>query len=878
MMAKAGEIVQQANLEYQRRQQQQQQQQQQQGQQQQGQYEQGRQGQYGQTQQYGQQGQYGQPPQYQPQPYIQQQQPTPSPWQQQADQELARLRQQQAIAEQQAAQELAHLRQQQTAAEQQAAQELAYLRQQQSIVEQQATQELDHLRQQQAAAVQQAEADRQYAERLAAQYRAEHEQELQRLDLETERLRAEEQEAWRRQTEQPPPVPPRPQSSVPAPTSGPAVPPRPGVVRGAGRAEGSSNNPFREGFEAPQRVSPGSTQPVQVPSPRQSFPPPPANPVQQQPQQSSPRQPQPSTNPFSTEAQPSPRPSRTPDPPKPHPSGITPLAECSSDAVTYDLDWFYHPHVPGFLVCGRCYVDHIYDTSFRDVFARTFCNDKTPRRCRFGSRRMKGRLWPEAVATGNIGPVVEFMEKRANIDDCPKAAMKEGESWYTTAEIPGMTLCKACFEDDLMATPFGSHFQLRSIATQAFCDSTTWYVRRIFDDCAKTNNWAAFVEGVKTRLQLPACPKQAVIKANDRAWFKSSRGPEGLQVCVSCYYDYFHDMPGGDVFRRVSGGDFDTRCVMSHLNLLIPTHHAVEKKDMDIFWTAIRGVDEQPFCSPQGTSGAVWYTLRSDPAGFGICGGCRAGIVGALGGTGRFVRKPGTAPADALLCCFNLAHHRAQAYLSAYAESLLRGDWAPLEGLATTFGAVPPCQRRHLEKGGGRRVWGWGVAAICEECYLSFAKGTSLEPRFVLRGERDAADKRRMCDLYSPRMRGLYTQACASGDLAGFLAAGEHRHQVWCETIAVCEQLLTQQRLAAMRAQTLGISGSFYKSLGGTMDATMGHSYTVGNAYAGYGHANEYVLQGHVYDRQASEMRAQAGGMGSVMRVGMLEARWEEVE
>ncbi|KPM43292.1 hypothetical protein AK830_g3298 [Neonectria ditissima] len=589
MVAKAGEIVQQANLEYQRRQQQGQQGQQQQ---QQGQYGQDRQGQYG---QYGQQGQYGQPQHPHQQPYTQHlQQPAPSPsapWQHQAEQELSRLRREQAAAEQQATEELARLRQQQATMEQQAAQELARLQQQ-------------------------ADADRQYAERLAAQFAAEEEEEQLRLD-----------------SLPPPPVPPRPMSSVHFPAaSAPALPPRPGVVRGAGRAvegalgsgpEVSSNNPFREGFEvscgpdlsprSSQGVASASSVPVQVHSPQsqQVFPPPPpprVDAVREQPPQQG--YPAPPVNPVQGQRQqssplhPPPRPSRTPEPPKPHPSGITPLAECSSDAVTYDLDWFYHPNVPSYLICGRCYIDHIYDTSFGDVFAKTFYNDKKPRRCLFGARRMKDKLWPEAVSSRNIGPAVEFMEKRANMNDCPQAAMKENETWYTTTEIPGMTMCKACFEDDLMATPFGNHFQQRT-AAQAFCDSTTWYVRRIFENCAKTNDWAAFAEGVKMRIQLPACPKQAAIKANDRAWFKSSRGPEGLQVCVACYYDYFHGVPGGEAFERVAGGDFDTRCVMGHLNILIPTHQALGKKDMDIFWTAIRGVDSQPFCDGQGTTGAT---------------------------------------------------------------------------------------------------------------------------------------------------------------------------------------------------------------------------------------------------------------------------------
>ncbi|KAL6408265.1 uncharacterized protein AUP68_08120 [Ilyonectria robusta] len=600
--------------------------------------------------------------------------------------------------------------------------------------------------------------------------------------------------------------------------------------------------------------------------PHQTQPSPPTNPLvveaaqTQQPTVQSPTQPKispPSAQPSSevhsrnpsitAQPPPPPRPSRTPEPPQPHPSGLKPLTECLVDPAAYDLDWLYHPDVPSFVICARCYIDHIYDTQFRDTFARIFHNDKKPRKCMFGTQRVKEKLWPDAVSSGNIAPLVEFMKKRVPIGECPQSVMIEGGNWYITDEIPGMTMCQACYEDALM-------------------------------DHAKTNNWTAFSEGVKTRIQLPVCPKQANAKANERAWFKSQREPTAIQVCVACYYDYFYGTTDENTFVRVPGGDYETRCVLGQLNLVIPTQQSLAKKDPEIFWTATNGVDRQPLCDGTGTTRATWYTLPSDPTGFGVCGGCYAGIIQVLGGTKEFVPKPGTSKADTLLCCFNPSHHRGLAYLGAYSESLLRGDWAPLRDMATKFGNVPPCQRSQKKQGRGRRVWGWGAAAICEECYLTVAQGTSLESQFAVHGQRDASDRDRMCDLYSPRMRSLYAQACETGDLAGFLAYGEHRHQVWCETIGVAEQMLIQQRIASMRAQQLAASGSLYKFMGGSMDVTMGHRYTVGNAYAGYGHANDFVLQGHVYDRQASELRASVMNPSNVVQIGILEQRWREVE
>jgi hypothetical protein len=127
-------------------------------------------------------------------------------------------------------------------------------------------------------------------------------------------------------------------------------------------------------------------------------------------------------------------------------------------------------------------------------------------------------------------------------------------------------------------------------------------------------------------------------------------------------------------------------------------------------------------------------------------------------------------------------------------------------------------------------------------------------------------------------MRSLYNEACTTGNLEAFLAMAEQRHMIYTQTIMQCEQILNEQKIAAVQAQMLGAQGTFYKSMGWSHDVTMGHRYTVGNAYAGYGHENEYVLQGYTYDRQAREKAAEVMSGGPMMRVQMLEARWKEVE
>ncbi|WAO86025.1 Hypothetical protein NCS54_00328000 [Fusarium falciforme] len=566
----------------------------------------------------------------------------------------------------------------------------------------------------------------------------------------------------------------------------------------------------------------------------------------------------------------------TPGPPQEHASGAKPLSECSSAVTTTAQHWFFHPSVPEFTICAWCYVKHIYDTRFRDSFTKMYCDDKEQRRCRFASRRLKETLFPEAVKSGCLDECVAFMKKRITIKDCLEQTQIEGDPWYTTPDVPNSTLCQACFEDDVSGTSFAKHYQLQTVQGACFCDSAAWFLKRKFSEYLKEDNWAKFAEEMSVRVTLPPCPRMEDIKANDRQWYKPKNGPSSLQACVTCYFDYFYRSEDEDLFEQVSGGDFHTRCTMGQLNRLIPMHQALADEDRSLFWKAAFAIDKYPFCHKDGIKGGTWYTLPGDTPGWGICAACYEGVIKTVGGSRWFVQDKDVSQDETYLCCFNMNHARAQGSLQAYDNAHNLGDWKLLANYAARWTNVRPCPRAKHKSGKNRPWWGWGVLAICEECYLNFAQGTALEPRYALKGAREP-DNERMCDLFSPRMRGLYTEACKTGDLHGLLALAEQRHVIYTQTIMQCEQILVQQRIAAMKAQYLGRQGTFYKSLGWSQDAVMGHSYTVGNSYAGYGHANEWVLQGHAYDRQASEMTAQVGG-GSILQVGMLEARWKEVE
>ena len=488
---------------------------------------------------------------------------------------------------------------------------------------------------------------------------------------------------------------------------------------------------------------------------------------------------------------------------------------------------------------------------------------------------MKEILWPKAISSGSLSETIEFMQMRQNIPNCAGETKSKGNTWYMTPDIPNSTFCRACYEDGFMATPFGSKYTPQKLEGEAYCDAAATYCKRMFAEHTPTNNWTAYVQGMITRVNTVPCPKLQAVKSSERTCYAATKGPEGLTVCKACYYDYFYGTEDQKFFSEMTWKNPQWGCTLAILNIKVSGGMALIKKDRNIFWDAIAGVDKHEFCNPKGTKGTTWYTLPNSSPDFGICAGCYAGIVSVMGGTGYFVPKTGV-PNDAeLVCCFNQAYFRWLGCWVSYVESLIKGGPKPLLDWAAIWPGVPGCPADNLRVAKNRRWWGWDVCMICEECYHNYAKGTALEEHFRRRGER--VEPWRTCDLFSTRMRNLYKEACETGALNDFLTFAQHRQMVFEQTMPVADQLLSQQRIKAMQARMAMTNGSFYKNLGWTHDAVVGHSYTVGNSSIGYGHANEWVAQGYGYDQQASALSADVMSGSWSMRIGELERRWNEV-
>lgn len=445
--------------------------------------------------------------------------------------------------------------------------------------------------------------------------------------------------------------------------------------------------------------------------------------------------------------------------------------ECLAGGSTFAATWYTHHRAPKFPICPYCYETHIRGSRFAAEFRGSFCDDGEARACGFSGPRMKESLWNLALSSGSLDCVVEYMTLRPSIQDCVGAGGAKGDAgikWYRAKNyaIPAMVVCQACYEDHILSHPrFGEeHFEPNTIehaADQVWaCDIALPYIYRDYMVRAATNDWPAFVEGVTARLSMPPCPGTKTVYPSTRKWFTPTNGPQGLLICATCYCDYIL-LTGQDGTWRDAGDNLvaifgaSVACDFgAQFNLRMLAARTLETRDHALFWKGVEAVAREPTCGAR-MQGATWYTLRSDPAGFEICGACYASLVESTGVAHHFMRKAapaaGTPDSGGITCSFNPAVARFGAYMKNFQELVSTQDPGPLEAFVRVYAFMPTCRRdTHLENA---RWFGWNECTICPECYHEFVRGTALAE--AMAPESVLVERGLMCEMYSPRMRQL---------------------------------------------------------------------------------------------------------------------------
>lgn len=379
-----------------------------------------------------------------------------------------------------------------------------------------------------------------------------------------------------------------------------------------------------------------------------------------------------------------------PESPKPHQCGVTPITECCDLPVSFALDWFTHASAASFTICSRCYVDHIYSTIYKSDFKASRPEDGQPRLCMFSSASMKDQLFPRAIASGTLDQALDFMKTRQQVRPCPEKRIQEKRNRWACEDVDGTAICEACYEDHLRHTPFAARCKFLdgpSSNQQWFCDFSSYFIKRSVENCFKSGNWAQLSSDFRTRVLLPECPKLVNTIINERTWYISRRRPTGLQICQTCFIDYFagtvaaHDFAPGQP-QDINGTAI---CAMGYLNIMLVTSRAAALQDYDMFWNSITMVDHATFCDPSGTTNTVWFTTKNNPDGFVVCAACMHCIIKPFGAGRHFMLKPWTTKGDKFICSLNTGCPRLQLYLQNFVEVFLTGKGEPLSTSSATW-------------------------------------------------------------------------------------------------------------------------------------------------------------------------------------------------
>ncbi|ETS73648.1 hypothetical protein PFICI_14594 [Pestalotiopsis fici W106-1] len=549
-------------------------------------------------------------------------------------------------------------------------------------------------------------------------------------------------------------------------------------------------------------------------------------------------------------------------------------------SIRYSTIWYRLDYVPDFLVCSRCYQDHVEKSQFPDLFLRFQSETGVPHRCRFWVPRVSTSIWPDTKDRGVLEELVAYARLRVTIPDTVEAISdlsRVGIQWYR-CPTDGFLSCRACYQDQLVGTNFEHRFlpyRTRESPDELLrCSLCHPAVQRALSYYAKDNDWRRCQQVIRHRNQGSPC-KGRLSDLNSGKWY--SNVPAGrIWICEHCYLDrihftvfrlHFHLMRKN--VRPLMTGDDTVRCALSTGPVLMALEASLARNDYGVFQHAVKEISDSKTCDSKGIDGGIWYGLKSGGTDFLICQACHAGIMTTCDLDGYF-HAVNRASQSKHTCSFNPSDPRFLHFVSKMGEALDIGDFDIFVKLTRQLSALPPCPGR--EPIPSSSAWlSHGNCVVCPECYDTTVSGTRWEKLFILGDSADTTLK--ICSLASPRMRHHWWEACRRQSLNEFSACAGTRLRLYTETVSMIKNIKNRKLSLVEVATGLGAHGI----------ATQSHAQT---------NAREAEIPSLVVDSNRREQIAEGQRMVDSMYhaiadanredewrlIDELEARWEEVE
>ncbi|KAK1543226.1 hypothetical protein CPAR01_03859 [Colletotrichum paranaense] len=581
--------------------------------------------------------------------------------------------------------------------------------------------------------------------------------------------------------------------------------------------------------------------------------------------------------------------------------------ECPADReVKYETDWYHISDIPNFLVCTHCHERCLAQTPLGGSFIRT----RQPEgRCRFNAPRITRLLLPECLKRKDITPLREFMTARLDVLDCKGVSGADGLAgikWYQPLDdrLDGFVSCEACYQDIVLATSFRDKFvphdsPQASDAVWA-CDICLPFISRSIVRLSKSgvDGWNSWVEAAAKHIALPECDKGPV-SPSSRRWMRlrGERHPD-FKMCEKCYEKHvalttvdkdFESIPhvpshtGLDWMDAALGytttEPTPITCSMNSLPVEVALTDAKGFQDINVLYRALEVILSCPPCTERGIINGTWYTLTGGGCdGYRICAPCHAAFITPFG-LDRFYEKSQSEEAgETYFCSFERSSApRWVEHMNRNAEAVETGVWSRYSVFVRKFAGVPHCAKENLVD--NRRWYGWDDCTICPECYITFCQESSPPPpSLTMEFNNDLVVEKRMCCLYSPRMRQKWIEACEAGKAEALIEFSRVRHGVWVQTVLQVQALRQMQDMQMMNAMHAGFMSVTYQGIEGikvVSGTTDGHEH--GNSQLGW-HATEEGATSAAFRNQMQIGMAQSNSSNTWMTIWQLLLKWSEYE
>ena len=563
------------------------------------------------------------------------------------------------------------------------------------------------------------------------------------------------------------------------------------------------------------------------------------------------------------------------------------LDQCSANSILkFESIWYRHNDVNKFLICTRCQVDYIARSPFSSEFERFQKPSGTPARCHFHIPRIKNRLWPEALTMRSLHQVLEFIKRRLTIPDCPGsngASADAGIKWFEPSDsrLTDFVACEACYEDNVLASGFANMFRTTPTPQPQdkiwTCDLEIGVVLRAFDAYAPTNVWPSFVAAVQYRAKLPPCGGKPV-EGRTLKWLRPRRPIPGFSVCETCFQDRIVLTTFTNEFELIPAHEVGETllCDFMQISMLAAWEAAEVKKDYTIFWNAANTILRSPRCTGDGIKGGTWYTLAGGCENYDVCAACYAGIIVPTfwpQDSRQFFQVVQHDPNQTLMCDFNGNVPRFLEYLHKFEEAIHKSKFSIFSDHVRKVSSILPCPNMNYVS--GRAWYGWKDCVICPECYFAAIDGTALTSQMTFKGAKESQEAN--CDMYSPRMRGKYAEACATGNVADLVEFSKQRKLIWVQVKTQIKANQDMMNLKFKQSLHYGMLSTQYagaQSFKLAAGATDGYSY--GNSSLGFHSTREGAQSAQYFNMMQQGFSSNnSDHIGTIAR---LEAMWRAVE